>query len=109
MTSEIKKIIAGIITGGALIGGGTAVVNKLNCEYVIQYEGKEICFDKEVKAVLDDSIKKADEKLTQEIEKSKEILESSKKISEKKQKEISALEEKLQNNSAVFGSKDFGK
>ena len=56
MNNDIKKIIAGILAGGALVGGGNVVVEQVNCKYTIEHEGKEICLDEEVKAVLEEQL-----------------------------------------------------
>lgn len=53
MTNEIKKIIAALVTGGALVGGGSAVADKINCQVIVKYEEREICIDAEVKEILD--------------------------------------------------------
>lgn len=57
MNDTIKKIIVGIIAGGSVVAGGNAIVDKANCEYVIPYQGKEICIDQEVKEAISSQLK----------------------------------------------------
>ena len=53
MSNDIKKIIAGLIAGGTLAMGGNAVFDRATCEYIVEYQGQEICIDEQVKEILD--------------------------------------------------------
>jgi len=54
---DIKKIIATAIATGAILGGGSSAVNKINCVYTVSYQGKEICIDKELKGAMESQLK----------------------------------------------------
>ena len=56
MNNDIKKIIAGLIAGGALVGGGTAVKDKMDCKYVVEYKQEQICIDDQVKEILESQL-----------------------------------------------------
>ena len=56
MKKDIKKIIAGILAGGALVGGGSAIIDNLDCEYTILHNEKEICIDAELKMAIESQL-----------------------------------------------------
>ena len=54
---ELKKVVATAIATGSLVTGAMYGADKLNCNFVVQHEGKDICVSQELKDAVDDKLK----------------------------------------------------
>jgi len=49
---DLKKIIASLIAGGAIAGGGFAVKDRADCVETLVYQDKEICITVEMEEAI---------------------------------------------------------
>jgi len=52
MNNDIKKLIAALLTGGALAGGSMVIKDRAECVDTLVYKGEELCITSELKEAI---------------------------------------------------------
>lgn len=56
MNTDTKKIIAGLIAGGAIAAGGLVVKDKAECVDTLIYKDQELCITAELKEAVESQL-----------------------------------------------------
>ena len=56
MTPDLKKIIAGLIAGGAVAGGGMVIQDRAQCVDTLIYKDEELCITQELKEAIESQL-----------------------------------------------------
>ena len=56
MNEELKKIIATAIATGSIVSSAVYGISKPDCDFVIPYEGEQICVSKELKEIVESQL-----------------------------------------------------
>jgi hypothetical protein len=56
MTKDLKKVIASLIAGGAIAGGGLVAKDRADCVATVLHEGEKICITAELKEAIESQL-----------------------------------------------------
>ena len=56
MKNDLKKIIASLIAGGAIAGGGLVAKDRIDCVDTLLYKGEELCVTAELKEAIESQL-----------------------------------------------------